>query len=110
MDLVSVYVTAPDAQTAKRLARELIEQRLVACANLWPISSVYRWEGAIQEDAEVAMLLKTRAALVPDLERALRASHPYQVPCIVAWPIVGGSPSYLSWVAEETKAEEPQGN
>lgn len=107
---MSVYVTVPDAQTAKRLARELLDARLVACANLWPIASLYRWEGAIHEDAEVAMLLKTRASLVPEVERALRASHPYQVPCVVAWPIVEGSAPYLAWVAEETKAEAPKGN
>lgn len=102
MDLVSVYVTAPDVETAKRLARELLDRRLVACANLWPIASLYRWEGAIQEDAEVALLLKTRAALVADVERAVRAAHRYDVPCVVAWPIVGGSAPYLDWVATET--------
>lgn len=100
-----MYVTAPNIETAKRLARELLDRRLVACANFWPIASLYRWEGAMQDDAEVAMLLKTRAAIVPELERAIRASHPYQVPCIVAWPIADGSAPYLAWVAEETKAE-----
>lgn len=102
MDLVSVYVTAPDVETAKRLARELLDQRLVACANLWPIASLYRWEGAVHDDEEVALLLKTRASLVPDVERAIRAAHPYDVPCVVAWPIVGGSTPYLDWVAGET--------
>lgn len=103
MEFVSVYVTAPDEESARRLARHAVEARLAACANVWPVSSVYRWEGAVQEEREFALLLKTRAALVPQLERAIQAAHPHQVPCVVAWPIAHGSAPYLAWVAESTK-------
>ena len=99
-----MYVTAPDLATARRLARELLEARLVACVNVWPLTSLYRWGGEVREEAEFAMLLKTRRALVPDLERGLAASHPYDVPCVVAWSIVDGAAAYLAWVGEETRA------
>jgi periplasmic divalent cation tolerance protein len=102
MDLVSVYVTCPDEATARRLARQAVETRLAACANVFPIASVYRWEGALQEEPEVAMLLKTRRDRVEALTAALREAHPAEVPCIVAFPLVGGHAPYLAWVAAES--------
>lgn len=103
MDTLSVYVTAPDEATARRLAGAMVEARLAACANLWPIASIYRWEGRIEEGREFALLLKTRRALLPALERALQEAHPYDVPCVVAWPIAGGAAPYLAYVADATK-------
>lgn len=105
MELVSVYVTAPDEETARRLARLAVERRLAACANILPAQSVYAWQGAIQEEREVVMFLKTRRALVPELTRALAEAHPYEAPCIVALPLVGGAQPYLDWVAAETSAK-----
>lgn len=102
MSFVSVYVTCPDADVAKAIARALVEANLVACANIVPVTSVYRWDGAIQEDAEVVMFLKTRRDLLPDVERAIVAQHPYEVPCIVALDIVAGAAPYLDWIAKET--------
>lgn len=104
VDHASVYVTCPDMDTAERIARTLLEQRLVACANLFSITSLYRWEGAVREGAEVAMFLKTRRALVPRVEAAVRASHPYEVPCIVAFDLAGGHAPYLAWVDAETRS------
>ncbi len=104
-DLRTVYLTAPDEATAARLARKLLEARLIACANLLPqIRSWYRWEGDVQEDAEVALLCKTRADLVPELERTVATLHPYDVPCVVTWPIAGGHEPYLDWVRDETRS------
>ena len=103
MEFVSVYVTCPDEATAERIARDLLARRLVACANILPgVRSLYRWEGAIQDDREVAMFMKTRRALVPALEQAVRALHPYKVPCVVALALVGGGADYLEWVGKET--------
>lgn len=99
---VSVYVTCPDPETAKRIARALLDQRLVACANLLPSTSLYRWEGAVHEDAEVAMFLKTRRALLPEIEAVVRALHPHKVPCVVAFDLVGGHAPYFAWVDSET--------
>ena len=102
MDFVSVYVTCPDDSTARRLARELVERRLVACANAFPVASTYRWEGRLEEASEVAMLLKTLRARVDEVLRAVEELHPYEVPCVVAFPLAAGSPAYLDWVARET--------
>lgn len=103
MDFVSVYVTCPDEATAERIARDLLEQRLVACANLVPgVRSLYRWEGRIHDEREVAMLMKTRRALVPRIEAAVRVMHPYGTPCVVAFDLAGGDKRYLDWVAKET--------
>ena len=102
MEPVSVYVTAPDEETARKLARLAIERRLAACATMLPAQSIYTWEGRLQEAREVVLFLKTRRSLVPDLTRALEEEHPYEVPCIVALPIVGGAQAYLDWVEAET--------
>lgn len=98
----SVYVTCPDEATARRLARELLERRLVACANLLPITSVYRWNGAIEEAAEVAMFLKTRRERVAEVVKAVADLHPYEVPCAVAFELGPGHPAYYRWVEDET--------
>ena len=100
-----IYVTAPSHDEALRLARVAVEERLAACANvLGPITSVYWWEGKVNQDGEVALLLKTRAALVEALTARLRELHPYECPCVVALAIDGGNPAFLSWIAAETGA------
>ena len=98
-----IYVTAPSHDEALRLARVAVEERLAACANvLSPITSVYWWDGKVNQDGEVALLLKTRAALVEALTARLRELHPYECPCVVALAIDGGNPAFLSWIAAET--------
>jgi periplasmic divalent cation tolerance protein len=98
-----LYVTVPDDETGRRLGRLLVEQRLAACVNLLPrMTALYRWEGRLCEEAEVVLLAKTRAALVPAATAALRAAHPYTCPCIVALPITAGAPAFLDWIAAET--------
>lgn len=103
MDFASVYVTAPDQETARRLARALLERRLVACANLFPIASMYHWEGRIEEAPEVAMLLKTPRANVDAVAAAVAEMHPYDVPCVVGFPIAGGHAPYYAWIDRETR-------
>lgn len=99
-----IYVTAPDRDCALKLARLAVEERLAACANvLGPITSVYWWDGKLNEDAEVALVLKTRADLVAALTERLRAAHPYDCPCVVALPIDGGNPAFLAWITAETQ-------
>lgn len=99
---VDVLITAPDAQKARRLARELVRRRLAACVNLHPIESVYRWKGRVEEAREVALAVKTARRKFPALENAVRELHPYEVPCILALPIEAGSRPYLQWVEEST--------
>jgi periplasmic divalent cation tolerance protein len=96
------FITAPDAETGARIARALVEERLVACVNLVSgIRSIYRWEGAVQEDAEVLLIVKTRADRAGDLVVRVAELHPYELPEVVLLPVVGGNPPYLDWVREE---------
>ncbi len=101
----SLYMTAPDEVTAKRLARALLEERLVACVNIFPAGmSLYWWEGEIQEEPEVVMIAKSRAALLPRVIARVRELHPYDTPCVVALQVDGGDPRYLAWVEAATAA------
>jgi periplasmic divalent cation tolerance protein len=96
-------VTAAGRAQAESIGRTLVEERLAACANVLDgLTSIYRWEGAIQHDAEALLILKTRAALLGPVEARVRELHPYELPCVVAWPIAGGSAAYLAWIAAET--------
>lgn len=101
-----VLTNVPDTGTAQMLARTLVEQRVAACVNLMPgVQSVYRWQGTIEEASEVTVLIKTTQAHYAELEAAIQAVHPYEVPEIIALPIAGGLPRYLDWIAQETKKD-----
>jgi len=103
MDIQLVYITASSGEEARKIARTLVEERLAACANLLgEINSVYWWGDAVQEDAEVALIVKSRAELVPRIVERVRALHSYDCPCVVAIPIVGGNPDFIDWIAAET--------
>ena len=98
-----VLVTAPDLDTASALARTLVEERLAACANLVPgVRSIYRWQGEVQDDAEVLLVVKTRAGRCDALAARVRDLHPYDVPEVVVLPVGGGSRGYLEWVIAES--------
>ncbi|MDQ7989066.1 MAG: divalent-cation tolerance protein CutA [Candidatus Dactylopiibacterium sp.] len=98
-----VLCQAPDADTAARLARLLVERRLAACVNqLAACRSVYRWEGRIEAADEVPLLIKTTQARYAALEATLRAEHPYELPEIIALPLTAGLPDYLDWIGRET--------
>ncbi len=99
-----VLISTPGAEAGRRLARILVEERLAACGSVIPaVTSVYRWEGAIEEEEEALVVLKTTADRVPPLtERALEL-HPYEVPEILALPVSSGNPGYLDWLTKETR-------
>ncbi|WP_295392314.1 divalent-cation tolerance protein CutA [uncultured Thiodictyon sp.] len=100
-----VFCTCPDQETAARIAERLVGERLAACVNLLPgIASIYRWEGEVQRETEVLLLIKTVAGRLPALTETLRGLHPYQVPEIIALPIAAGLPDYLNWVTSCTHA------
>lgn len=104
MATLLVLTNVPDRAAAERLAEMLVEKRLAACVNiLAPCRSVYRWKGAVQHDEEHPMLMKTTEERYPELERALRAAHPYDLPEIIALSVGHGLPAYLEWVAAETR-------
>lgn len=99
-----IYMTAPSQEAALTLAQALVSERLAACANvLGPITSIYWWDGKLNQDPEVALVLKTRADLVETLTARARDLHPYDCPCVVALPIDGGNPAFLRWIAAETR-------
>ena len=101
-----VLMTAPDAQTAGRVARALVDERLIACASVVPgVTSIYRWQGAVHADAEVLVVMKTREPLVPRLMERATELHPYQVPELLALPVTDGLPAYCRWVLDETAGE-----
>ncbi|MGP3989961.1 divalent-cation tolerance protein CutA [Streptomyces sp. 3N207] len=108
-EILTVLTTTSSQEEAKALAAAAIERRLAACAQLTgPVTSVYRWEGAVQTDPEWQLLFKTSAARYEALETYLREAHPYDVPEIIATPVVRGSADYLRWVEEETRpAQQP---
>jgi periplasmic divalent cation tolerance protein len=100
-ECVVVLVTAPDADVAARLARTLVEEKLAACGNVVPgLRSIYRWKGAVEEASEVLLVLKTARDRLRDLSDRVRALHPYEVPEVVALPIVGGNEEYVDWIIQ----------
>ncbi|MEX6725694.1 divalent-cation tolerance protein CutA [Parapedomonas caeni] len=101
--VATVYATFPAGFDVVALMRALVEERLIACANiLGAATSVYAWEGRTHADAEIAVLMKTAAARVQPLLSRLAAAHPYDVPCITVWPVSDGLPAYLDWVTTQT--------
>jgi periplasmic divalent cation tolerance protein len=103
-DAIVVLVTAPGADEAARIARAVVEERLAACGNVVPgLRSIYRWQGAVQEDAEALLVLKTTRDRFEALRARVLALHPYEVPEVIALPVEAGSAPYLDWIAKETK-------
>jgi periplasmic divalent cation tolerance protein len=102
-DYVVILVTAGSESEAETIARALIEERLAACVNvISPIRSLYRWEGKVTDDREWLLLIKTRAERFSAVEARVKTLHSYQVPEVIALPIVAGAEGYLEWLREET--------
>jgi len=98
-----VYMTAPDADVAKRIGQALVEKRLAACVNILPaVQSMYWWNGAVQSENEAVFLAKTSADLYAHLEACVLAMHPYEVPCIVALNLDKGHEPFLRWIDVQT--------
>jgi periplasmic divalent cation tolerance protein len=103
-DALLVFTTLPSADKAAEIAKLLVEEKLVACANLLPaVRSIYRWQGKLHDENEVLVLLKTRAEHLERLKLRLLEIHPYEVPEVLAVPIESGYQPYLDWLAGETK-------
>lgn len=104
-DVVLVMTTAPDMMLAKRIAHHLVEEGLVACANLGQLGlSMYMWQGELQGDEEVSLTFKTTVARLPELAERLRSLHPYELPELLCVPALGGYASYIDWVRTSTAA------
>lgn len=99
-----IVTTTDSAEAAEQLSRGIVEARLGACAQIvGPIRSVYRWDGAVQTEQEWQIWVKTTATQLDALTAHIQANHSYDVPEIVATPIIGGSVAYLKWVTDETQ-------
>lgn len=100
-EILLVISTFPDAATAQSIARELVTEKLAACANITaPVQSIYHWEGKIEDAQETMVFFKTHTRTFPAFQARLRELHPYDVPEIVALRIADGLPAYMSWVSE----------
>lgn len=102
-EYVQVSTTTEKKEDAERIVRDVVGRRLAACGQvIGPIRSTYWWKGKIEDAEEWLCLIKTRRDLYPMLEEAIKAGHPYEVPEIVAVPLVAGNPDYLKWLETET--------
>jgi periplasmic divalent cation tolerance protein len=102
-EAIEVIVTAPDRDWLEDLCHQLVEARLAASAHVvHPVTSIYRWKGAVETATEARAFLRSRRALLDQVVAYVVARHPYEVPNITALPIVGGSADYLAWLADET--------
>jgi periplasmic divalent cation tolerance protein len=105
MNEIVVLTTCKSDNQAELIARHLVDKRLAACVNILPaVRSIYRWEGNVEEATEVMLLIKTRSDLFADLQAAVTELHSYEVPELIALPIVEGSNAYLAWLNGELRA------
>lgn len=101
-----VMTNLPDAASAQALARALVQAKLAACVNLQPgVLSVYRWQGKIEQANEVTLIIKTTQARYHQIEQAILAAHPYDLPEVIAMPLTGHA-AYLHWIQQETAQDE----
>jgi len=99
-----VVVTAADAEWLAGFTRTLVEERLAACGHVAEsIRSIYRWEGAVHDEAEARVGLHTRRSLLPAVVQRAEELHPYAIPCVIALSLTGGNPEYLRWIVAETR-------
>ncbi|MFH0931321.1 MAG: divalent-cation tolerance protein CutA [Candidatus Zixiibacteriota bacterium] len=102
-DFIVILVTASSEEEAKKIAQSLVEKRLAACVNIIKdVQSVFRWKGKISDEKELLLIIKTRKKLYKNVEEVIKTLHAYEVPEIIALPIISGSKDYLYWIDSET--------
>lgn len=107
MEAIVVYITAPNEDEAARIAKTIVQERLAACVNIVKgIRSIYNWQGKIEDDSEVLMIVKTQRHLFELLKRRVKELHSYTVPEIIALSVIEGSEDYLNWLKKATKGME----
>jgi len=101
---VVIFITTSMDEEAKKIANMLLEQRKVACVNILPkITSLFWWQGRLDSAQEHLLIVKTQASLLKEVVRLVRENHSYEVPEIIAVPIIGGNPDYLEWIGKEVR-------
>jgi periplasmic divalent cation tolerance protein len=104
-DICEVVITGPDADWLAAFTRQLVHDRLAACGhNISVVRSIYRWGGDIHDEAEARVALHTRRSLVPAITERADRDHPYDVPCVLALPVIDGNSNYITWVLEQTRS------
>lgn len=102
-EVVMLYITVPSKEEGVRLGRSLVEDQLAACANVYDgATSIFQWDGEVQEESEALLIAKTTRSLIDAATDLLVLEHPYECPCVVAFPIVGGHRDFIAWVAAQT--------
>lgn len=105
-DCIFVYLTTPERADAERIGRQMVEEKLAACANIVSnMTSFYRWQGQVEEGQENILILKTRAELFGRVAARVKSLHANACPCILALPLVDGTPDYLDWIRQSTLTE-----
>jgi periplasmic divalent cation tolerance protein len=103
--VVIITTTFPAEDIAQELARDIIESKLAACVHILPVTSFYRWEGRLNEDAEYLLVAKTAAVTADALVAFLKSRHPYDLPELLVTPVIGGDTGYLEWVRNDSAPE-----
>ncbi|MEM1219931.1 MAG: divalent-cation tolerance protein CutA [Bacteroidota bacterium] len=106
MAFLCFYVTHPNAETAQKISRNLIDRKLVACANQFSMESAYWWQGAVAREGEIVTMLKTVPENKKAVEVAIVELHPYEVPCIMSWEVEANTP-YENWIRDVTVVQDP---
>lgn len=98
-----IYITAGSLDEARKIGRALVDDRLAACANIFPITSIYRWHGKVEEGYEFGIFIKTRKSKIKEVEKRVKQLHSYDVPCVISLDIEAGSEDYLKWIKESVQ-------
>jgi len=102
-EYITVFITAPNEEEASKISRTIVEERLAACVNIIrSVRSIYRWQGSVEDESEVLMVVKTKRTLFDRLQKRVKELHSYEVPEIIGLPVVEGSKDYLDWLGQET--------
>jgi periplasmic divalent cation tolerance protein len=102
MGLVLIYITNPDKKTAKEISKKLLKKKLIACANIFPIKSLFMWNGKIEKENEFVLLCKTISSKTTAVKKQVKKMHPYEVPCIIKWN-ASANKEYEKWVSKTLK-------
>lgn len=100
---VLVYVITKDKSEARKIANALLDKRVVACTNVFPVESTFRWKGKIEKASEYCVIAKTKQALAKKVISVVKKVHSYSVPCILVLPVLAGNPDFLAWIDEAVK-------
>lgn len=102
--MILIYVTCKDAKEAQKISRTLLEKRLIGCANFFPINSMYWWKDSINQENEVALILKTVKEKFEDIKKEVKKIHSYDCPCVISLDVQKGNKEYLEWIKKEIKS------